>query len=115
MVFKIVLKNNFLKSTAKIRFISNKNREKHNLFIVEGQKNVSELINSDYEIKSLFATNNWISENPSINAIEVTDSELKKISNQKNPNNVLALVKTKKFIKKFGGYKYLSYICTIKQ
>ena len=76
-----------------------KNREKHNLFIVEGQKNVSELISSDYEIKSLFATNNWISKNPSINAIEVTDSELKKISNQKNPNNVLALAKTKNFIK----------------
>ncbi len=72
-----------------------KNREKHQLFVVEGIKNVSEALNSDYEVDSLFATNNWITENPTIDTIKVTHRELKRISNQKNPNEVLALVRIK--------------------
>ena len=72
-----------------------KNREKHQLFVVEGIKNVAEALNSDYEVDSLFATNNWITENPTIDTIKVTHRELKRISNQKNPNEVLALVRIK--------------------
>ena len=72
-----------------------KNREKHELFVVEGRKNVAEALNSDYEVDSLFATNNWITENSTIDAIKVTHRELKRISNQKNPNEVLALVRIK--------------------
>ena len=72
-----------------------KNRSRHQLFIVEGKKNVSELLTSDYEINTLFATNNWIYENPNINAIKVSNAELGRISNQKAPNEVLALVKVK--------------------
>ena len=72
-----------------------KNRDKHQLFIVEGRKNVAELIDSDYEIHSLFATKNWINDHSNICAIKVTRSELERISNQKNPDTVLALVKIK--------------------
>lgn len=72
-----------------------KNRDKHQLFIVEGRKNVAELIDSDYEIDSLFATKNWINEYSNICAIKVTRSELERISNQKNPDSVLALAKIK--------------------
>ena len=72
-----------------------KNRSKHQLFVVEGKKNVKELINSDYEIDSLFATNNWINENLNMNAIKVSHSQLERISSQKNPNSVLATVKIK--------------------
>ena len=72
-----------------------KNRSRHQLFVVEGKKNVSELLTSDYEIDTLFATNNWIYENPNINAIKVSNAELGRISNQKAPNEVLALVKIK--------------------
>ena len=72
-----------------------KNRSKHQLFVVEGKKNVAELINSDYEIDSLYATNNWINENPYENAVNVSHSQLERISSQKNPNSVLAIVKIK--------------------
>ena len=72
-----------------------KNRDKHQLFVVEGRKNIAELIDSDYEIDSLFATKNWINEHSNICAIKVTRSELERISKQKNPDSVLALVKIK--------------------
>ena len=72
-----------------------KNRVKHQLFIVEGKKNITELLGSDYEVESLFATNDWISDNPTRNALRVSESELGRISSQKNPNEVLAVVKIK--------------------
>ena len=74
---------------------SKKNRVKHQLFVIEGKKNVAELLISDYDIDSLFATDSWISENPNRHAIEVSDTELGRISNQKNPDEVLALVRIK--------------------
>ena len=73
-----------------------KNRIKHLLFIVEGHKIVAELLDSNYEIVSLFATIDWISNNSVNNVIQVTNSDLSRISNQKSPNEVLALVKIKK-------------------
>ena len=72
-----------------------KNRFSHQLFVVEGKKNVAELLNSDYQVDSLFATNDWINENPTKNVIKVSNAELERMSNQKNPNEVLALVKIK--------------------
>ena len=82
-----------------IKFINSlklkKNRVKHNLFVVEGEKNVQELLNSNYKIHSLFATNTWKNKNPNIDALEVSVAELNRISNNKNPNKVLALVKIK--------------------
>mgnify|MGYP001477814729 CR=1 FL=1 len=72
---------------------SKKNRSKHQLFVVEGKKNVAELLTSDYKIDSLFATNEWMCENSNIDAVRVSNAELERISNQKNPNEVLALVK----------------------
>ena len=72
-----------------------KNRLSHQLFIVEGKKNVTELLNSNYEVDSLFATNDWINENPTKNVIKVSNAELERMSNQMNPNEVLALVKIK--------------------
>ena len=70
-----------------------KNRVKHKLFTVEGKKNIAELLDSDYEVDKIFATNNWIIENPTINVVKVSNDELRKISIQKTPNEVLALVK----------------------
>lgn len=86
--------------TKLIRSLSfKKNRIKHQLFVVEGKKNITELLNSDYEIDNVFASTSWINKNPSVPAIKVSNAELKKISNQKNPNEVLALVKIKNNIK----------------
>lgn len=72
-----------------------KNRAKHQLFVVEGQKNVQELLKSDYEIETLFATNSWIEKYPGVTAEKIVKTELSRISNQKSPNEVLALVKMK--------------------
>lgn len=68
-----------------------KNRLKHNLFLVEGDKNVLELINSDFDVHTIFANTNWSKLNPTVNVTLVSNKELSKISNQKNPNNVLAI------------------------
>ncbi|MEC7646457.1 MAG: RNA methyltransferase [Bacteroidota bacterium] len=74
-----------------------KNRLTHQLFVVEGEKQVSELLNSDYYIDSLFATKDWIYKNSDVEAVQISNSELARISNQKNPNQVLALVKIKRY------------------
>ena len=74
-----------------------KNRIKHQLFIVEGQKNIKELLDSNYQYISIYATNSWMKLNKDINATYISDNELKSISNQKNPNEVLAIVKIKNY------------------
>ena len=83
--------NNQIKLIRSLAF--KKNRAKYQLFVVEGQKSIQELLQSDYEVESLFATNNWINKNPDVKAEVVTNTELDRISNQKSPNEVLAVVK----------------------
>ena len=73
-----------------------KNRIKHQLFVAEGVKIAEELLNSDYEIVSLFATREWIARNTFDTVIQVSNSELSRISNLKSSNEVLMLVKIKK-------------------
>lgn len=67
-----------------------KYRTSHNLFIAEGTKVVNELLNSNFELKQLYCVDNSEYENKE-NVIKITDLDLKKISNLKTPNNVLAL------------------------
>ena len=69
-----------------------KNRLKHNLFVVEGEKVVKELLESDWEVDCIFATDKWLS----TKTYTVTENELKKISFLKTPNKVIALVRYKK-------------------
>ncbi len=82
-----------------------KNRKQHGLFIVEGEKIVIELINEcetrekcPYRISELFYTLDFKSkyladlEELNVSQIEITESELEKISNFSSPNQVLALV-----------------------
>jgi len=82
-----------------IKFIKSlslkKNRQKEQLFIAEGEKIVAELLNSNFELHEIFATNEWILKNTDVRAIKVTNSELDRISNLKSANNVLAVVKIK--------------------
>ena len=90
----IMITKNQIKLIKSLSF--KKNRDKYNLFVVEGEKNVAELLSSDFEVHSLFASIDWIHNNPTIKSIKVSNSELKRISNQKKPNEVLALVNIKK-------------------
>jgi len=82
-----------------IKFIKSlslkKNRQKEQLFIAEGEKIVAELLNSNFELHEIFATNEWILKNTDVRAIKVNNSELDRISNLKSANNVLAIVKIK--------------------
>ena len=89
-----------------IKFIKSlslkKNRIKEQLFIAEGEKIVSELLRSDFEIKNIYATKEWKVSNDNIT--QISNAELQRISNLKSPNKVLAVVQFKnhKIIKHDG-------------
>jgi TrmH family RNA methyltransferase len=73
-----------------------KHREEEGAFIAEGPKTINELLH-EYPggIKQIFATSDWIADNQipgNIERIEVTESELERISQLKTPNKVLAVV-----------------------
>jgi RNA methyltransferase, TrmH family len=96
----------------KIRFIRSlkqkKYRQKHQLFIVEGEKMVNELLKSSIEIDSVYGTAEWIVKyglNPGPLAINkkefrldvIKASELERISNFTTPNMVLATARIPSF------------------
>ena len=79
---------------------SKKNREEEGLFIIEGIKLVTEFLDQQkFNIKEVFATADYLSnhqtilDEKNINYSEISTDELKKISLQSNPNQVLAIVK----------------------
>ncbi len=69
-----------------------KNRQQQFLFTVEGIKGVNEFLKSNFELESLFTTK-LIFNAPSQQIIEISESELKKITTLKNPNTALAIFK----------------------
>ena len=75
-----------------------KNRIKEQCFIVEGEKSLSELLESSFETVELFALKDWINEHKEVfkKAQEVNSKELERISNLTSPNRALAVVKMKK-------------------
>ena len=74
-----------------------KYRELYNEFQVEGEKSVAELLGSNYVVKQIFATRNWLSQNEEmissrkITIQDITEEELARISSLKTPNKVLAI------------------------
>jgi TrmH family RNA methyltransferase len=70
-----------------------KYRQKHKLFIAEGIKVVNELLNSSFEIDSLFAVDNFITDVSVDKIIRISEKDLQKISNLKTPNKVLGIFK----------------------
>ncbi len=90
-------------SSAQIKNIKSlhlrKNRESEGLFIVEGVKMAGELLKSDFEIQGIYGTEKWVqavklkkgSKSPAIQSI--SPAELGRISTQKTPNEVLAVVR----------------------
>lgn len=70
-----------------------KQRQLTGLFIVEGVKQMEELLLSDFVIKTIYATQDWVSKNlGDTHLVSVTADELMKISGLQTPNQVLALV-----------------------
>lgn len=82
-----------------------KQRKKLGLFLVQGEKNVAELFESDFEIVNLFATTDYINKQvKTLSAkklvaltIESTEEELQKAGTLKTNNSVIAVVKCKTF------------------
>lgn len=74
-----------------------KYRQLHNVFIVEGEKGVSELLKSSLKPVKLFALSDWLHKNnialteQNIEWQEITEGELKKVSDLVTPNQVLAI------------------------
>lgn len=75
-----------------------KNRVKENLFLVEGDKNVLETLTSGFKVEKLFATDTFLNLNSyavknAVETSEVTETDIKKASLLKNPQNSLAICK----------------------
>lgn len=93
------------------RLQQKKFRQEEHLFLVEGTKIVGELLHANYTIHSIFAVKEWIEKNASypklgaIKCIEVTASELKKISALSTPNDVLCIAHTKDTSYDIGNLK----------
>ena len=81
-----------------------KYRQKHNLFIAEGVKVVREILNSSFEVVQVFATDDFSISVSDEKIVRISETDLKKISSLKTPNNVLGLFKIpeKKVIHKNG-------------
>ena len=70
--------------------IKKKFRQKYNKFTVEGVKNIREVIKSNVKIEKIFTTEDLF-QTKNVEIIPISESELKKISNQVQPNTALAL------------------------
>lgn len=67
-----------------------KNRRNEMCFVAEGPKIIEELLKI-YTPRMIFATKTWIEENNNINAEEITEQELSKLSFLQHPQSVLAV------------------------
>ena len=100
--FILMINKNTIKLIKSLSF--KKYRDKYNLFLVEGEKCIDELLSSSYEFKSLYCTKKLIKKYVNYNVTEITENDLNKISTLSKPNNILATVYIKqKKIKHFDG------------
>ncbi len=80
-----------------VRLLKQKKHRVHSgQFVVEGEKNVAELVNSSLEIVEIFATKDWTPSTQNFPVITVTSKELSQMSGLSTPNKVLAVVKIPK-------------------
>ncbi|MDD4746838.1 MAG: RNA methyltransferase [Salinivirgaceae bacterium] len=87
-------------SVSEIKFIKSleikKYRIDNQLFVVEGEKLVLELLDSNYIIKDLFATDGF-SHKTKVPIRPISEKELHRISFLKTPNKILAVVEMPSF------------------
>lgn len=87
-------------SKSQISFIKSlhqkKYRKESGIFIIEGIKSITEFINSNYQLHSIYYTKPYhpqlLEQNTNIKLFEVNATELSKISTLQTPQGVLALV-----------------------
>lgn len=66
-------------------------RQKYNLFLVEGNKTIRELCNSNFKIKNIFSVNDELEDFDSDLITKISHSELKKISFLQHPKDSVAV------------------------
>ncbi len=72
------------------------NRFSEGKFIVEGEKLVNELLQSNFEIEAIYAVEGW-SNSLVEEVVLISEKDLERISQLKTPNKVLAVVKMPEF------------------
>lgn len=70
-------------------------RQEEGLFLAEGVKLVDELLQSSFRVRKIYAVAGWLEQHPGVQATEVSEDELLRISGQPAPNQVLAVVEQK--------------------
>ena len=88
-----MLTKNTIKKVASLK--QQKFRKELGLFVVEGRKMVEELLQSDFEVEGLYATEELLSENSSIfsTAESVTVVQMQQMSSLDTPPGILAVVR----------------------
>lgn len=66
-------------------------RQKYNLFLVEGNKTITELFNSNFKIKEIFSTDPQKLDRADVPVTHISDNELKKISFLQHPKDSVAV------------------------
>ncbi|PJJ66835.1 TrmH family RNA methyltransferase [Chryseobacterium geocarposphaerae] len=66
-------------------------RQKYNLFLVEGNKTIRELFNSNFKIKEIFSTDPQKLDHVNVPVTHISENELKKISFLMNPKDSVAV------------------------
>ena len=86
-------------SKNQIKFVKSLQKKKFRLeskcFIVESTKNVNEILNSNYTVQQIYATESWIEKckiRDEISVNLVKENEMQRISSLKTSSNVLAIV-----------------------
>lgn len=72
-----------------------KYRQKYNLFLVESNKIIKEIENSDYKIQEIFSKDITLFNNKEVELSSISDIELKKISFLQHPKDSIALCEIK--------------------
>lgn len=70
--------------------VKKKFRQKYNKFVVEGVKNIKEVLNSSIYVEKIYSIDDTFNDFPSKNIL-ITERELKKISQLVTPNTALAV------------------------
>lgn len=80
-----------------IRLLKQKKyRQEFGEFIVEGEKNVDELLSSQFSCVAVFATEDWDSSSTKMEITKVTKKQLSQISNLSTPDKVVAIAQIPK-------------------
>lgn len=74
-------------------------RRKYGVFVAEGEKIVSELLQSKFVTKEIYALEEWLHENrckipEGVSVLKASNKDLERLSGLKTPNKALAVIKT---------------------